>query len=82
MEFDLLEILMLRRPRVVSSAQLEDSLYTWNQRIESNAIQVYIHYLRRKLAPNLIETVRGQGYRMAPEPARESGKPSSRSARH
>jgi two-component system OmpR family response regulator/two-component system response regulator QseB len=66
-EFDVLETLLRRHPRVVSRAQLEDSLYGWNQAIDSNSIQVYVHFLRRKLAPGLIATIRGEGYRIAPD---------------
>lgn len=43
-------------------AQLEDKLYAWGNEVESNAVEVHIHHLRRKLYPSLIETVRGVGY--------------------
>jgi two-component system OmpR family response regulator/two-component system response regulator QseB len=74
-EFDVLKILMLRRPRVVSRAQLEDSLYGWTQDIASNSVEVYIHYLRRKLAPTLISTIRGEGYTIAADWAEASASP-------
>ena len=61
-EFALLYALLLNSGRVLSRAQLEDKLYSWGQEVESNAIEVYIHHLRRKLYPTLIATVRGVGY--------------------
>lgn len=68
-EFDVLEALLMRRPRVVSRQQLEDVLYGWGDEIESNAIEVYVHFLRRKFTPGLIVTVRGKGYQMGNEDA-------------
>ena len=61
-EFDLLHALMLNAGRVMSREQLEQQLYSWGQEVESNAIEVHIHHLRRKLQPDLIQTVRGVGY--------------------
>lgn len=61
-EFDLLHALMLNANRVLTRAQLEAQLYSWGQEIESNAIEVHIHHLRRKLGSGLIQTVRGVGY--------------------
>ncbi len=61
-EFDLLHALMLAAGRVLSREQLEQQLYSWGQEVESNAIEVHIHNLRRKLRPGLIHTVRGVGY--------------------
>jgi DNA-binding response OmpR family regulator len=53
----------LQRPgAVLSRAQLEDRLYGWEEQIGSNAIEVYIHGLRRKLGSNAIRTLRGVGY--------------------
>jgi DNA-binding response OmpR family regulator len=66
-EFDVLETLVMRRPRVVSRSQLEEALYGWGDEIESNAIEVYIHFLRRKFTPGLIVTVRGKGYQIGSE---------------
>lgn len=63
-EFALLQELMLNAGRVLSREQLEQRLYSWGEEIESNAIEVHIHHLRRKLAPQLIRTVRGVGYLM------------------
>jgi DNA-binding response OmpR family regulator len=61
-EFDLLQVLMLNAERVLSREQLEQQLYSWGHEVESNAIEVHIHHLRRKLYPALIQTVRGVGY--------------------
>jgi DNA-binding response OmpR family regulator len=47
---------------VLSRAQLEDRLYGWSDGIESNAIEVYVHGLRRKLGTDAIRTLRGVGY--------------------
>ncbi len=65
-EFDLLHALMLGAGRVLSREQLEQQLYRWGQEVESNAVEVHIHHLRRKLGAGLIQTVRGVGYRIAP----------------
>jgi DNA-binding response OmpR family regulator len=61
-EFDLLQALMLNAGRVMSREQLEQHLYSWGQEVESNAVEVHVHHLRRKLGATLIETVRGVGY--------------------
>lgn len=63
-EFALLHELMLNAGRVLSREQLGERLYAWGEEIESNAIDVHIHHLRRKLAPEIIRTVRGVGYLM------------------
>lgn len=68
-EFDLLHALMLNAGRVMSREQLEQHLYGWGQEVESNAIEVHVHHLRRKLGPALIETVRGVGYVLRREAA-------------
>jgi len=54
--------LMLNAGRVLSREQLVERLYAWGEEIESNAIDVHVHHLRRKLAPEVIRTVRGVGY--------------------
>lgn len=59
----LLVALLHARGRVLSPDQLKDSLYDFSEEIESNALNVHIHHLRRKLGADLIETVRGVGYR-------------------
>jgi two-component system OmpR family response regulator/two-component system response regulator QseB len=61
-EFGLLQELMLNVGRVLSRQQLEERLYRWGEEVESNAIEVHVHHLRKKLAPSLIRTVRGVGY--------------------
>lgn len=66
-EFDLLHALMLNAGRVLSREQLEQHLYSWGQEVDSNAIEVHIHNLRRKLGNGLIHTVRGVGYMLVRE---------------
>ena len=69
-EFDLLQVLMLGAGRVLSREQIEQQLYSWGKEVESNAVEVHVHHLRRKLGAGLIQTVRGVGYmlvRDAPE---------------
>jgi two-component system response regulator QseB len=66
-EFDLLQALMLNAGRVLSREQLEQHLYSWGQEVESNAVEVHIHHLRRKLGPALVQTVRGVGYTLLRE---------------
>jgi len=61
-EFDLLQALMLAAGRVLSREQLEQQLYSWGNEVDSNAVEVHIHHLRKKLGPQLIQTVRGVGY--------------------
>jgi len=61
-EWAVLEPLLARPGVVLSRAQLEAKLYGWKDDISSNAVEVYVHGLRRKLGAQLIETVRGLGY--------------------
>ncbi len=61
-EFDVLQQLMLSAGRVLSREQLEQRVYGWGQEIDSNAIEVHVHHLRRKLGAELVRTVRGVGY--------------------
>jgi two-component system OmpR family response regulator/two-component system response regulator QseB len=61
-EYAVLEALMMRPGAILSRAQLEDRLYGWGDAIESNAVSVYIHQLRRKLGADFIRNVRGVGY--------------------
>lgn len=63
-EFALLHALVEQPGVPLSRAQLEDRIYGWNEEIESNAIEVYIHSLRRKLGAEWIKNVRGVGYRV------------------
>lgn len=66
-EFALLHAFMLNAGRVLTRDQLAERLYAWGEEVESNAIDVHVHHLRRKLAPGLIRTVRGVGYLMPRE---------------
>jgi len=61
-ELAVLEALLQRPGALLSRAQLEDRLYGWGEEIESNAVSVYIHQLRRKLGADFIQNVRGVGY--------------------
>lgn len=61
-EYAVLEALLQRPGAVLSRSQLEDRLYGWDEQIGSNAVEVYIHGLRRKLGSDAIRTLRGVGY--------------------
>jgi len=65
-EFALLQLLLERPGTILSRAQLEERLYGWGEEVESNAVEVHIHGLRRKLGAQFILTVRGVGYRVRP----------------
>lgn len=64
-EFWVLEVLVRKKNKIVSRSEIQDSLYGWGDEIESNAVEVYIHKLRRKLSHDLIHTIRGVGYQLA-----------------
>jgi two-component system OmpR family response regulator/two-component system response regulator QseB len=66
-EYALLHALMQHPGRALSRAQLEQHLYAWGEEIGSNAVEVYIHHLRRKLGADAIRTLRGIGYVVAKE---------------
>jgi len=66
-EYHVLYALMLRRNAIVTRAQIEETLYGWGDEVESNAIEVHIHNLRKKLGGDSIVTVRGLGYRLKPD---------------
>lgn len=68
-EFELLHALMVNAGRTVTREQLEQILYAWGNPIGSNAIEVHVHHLRRKLGTARIRTVRGAGYRLARDDA-------------
>jgi len=61
-EFDLLHLLLQNAGRVLARRTLEEQLYTWNEAVDSNVLEVHIHHLRKKLGNELIRTVRGVGY--------------------
>ena len=65
-EFMLLRKLIENPRQIFSRAQLEESIYGWQGDVESNAVDVHVHHLRRKLYPEVIKTVRGVGYRIDP----------------
>jgi DNA-binding response OmpR family regulator len=65
-EYRLLEVLIRKRDLVLSRTQLEDSLYEWGEEVGSNMVEVYVHQLRRKLRPDVINTIRGVGYQLSP----------------
>ncbi len=68
-EFNLLHEFARHAGRVLTREQIEQRLYAWGEEVESNAIDVHIHHLRRKLAPDVIRTVRGVGYVLVKEGA-------------
>jgi len=68
-EFNLLHEFARHAGRVLTREQIEQRLYAWGEEVESNAIDVHIHHLRRKLAPEVIRTVRGVGYVLVREGA-------------
>jgi two-component system response regulator QseB len=61
-EFALLKLLLENADKVISRSRLEELLYSWDDSLESNALEVYIHFLRKKLGSDLIKTIRGAGY--------------------
>ena len=68
-EFAVLMALLEVRPRVLSRQQLEARLYNWDRTVDSNAIEVHVHHLRKKLGWQVIRTLRGVGYFVPEEPA-------------
>ncbi|MDS9470014.1 winged helix-turn-helix domain-containing protein [Paracoccus sp. MBLB3053] len=64
-EFAILQALMERPGAILGKVQLEERIYGWQERVESNTIEVHVHNLRAKLGAGVIETVRGAGYRLA-----------------
>lgn len=63
-EWMLLRLLVENPQRVYTRSQIEDALYGWGESTESNAIDVHVHHLRKKIAPDIIKTIRGIGYRL------------------
>jgi len=68
-EVALLELLLASPQRVLSRATLQQRLYRFEQDIDSNALEVHVHHLRRKLHPAIVRTVRGVGYALGPADA-------------
>ena len=68
-EFGILLVLVEVRPRVLSRAQIEARLYNWDNALESNAVEVHVHHLRKKLGEGVIQTMRGVGYFVAEDAA-------------
>jgi len=68
-EWALFEAFVQRPAMLLSKAQLEERLYSLDSEVESNTIEVYIGRLRKKIGHDMIETVRGMGYRLAVTPA-------------
>lgn len=67
-ELALLELLLSHKGRVLPRELIEDKLYGWGQELESNAVEVHVHHLRKKLGSAFIRTLRGVGYTLG-EPA-------------
>ena len=67
-EYLLLELMLSQPKHILSRAQMEDKLYGWDQEVESNAIEVHIHNLRKKIGKNFIITKRGLGYQIGEMP--------------
>ncbi|MBC3870849.1 response regulator [Undibacterium oligocarboniphilum] len=70
-EFGILRMLLEHAGQVLTREQLEETLYSWGEEIESNAIQVHIHHLRKKLGKELIRTIHAVGYVIDKTPAGE-----------
>lgn len=65
-ELALLELFMVNPGRVLTRTQLEDKLYSWDDDVSSNAVEVHIHHLRKKLGSDFIRTIHGVGYTLGP----------------
>lgn len=65
-EYAVLHLLLSNTGKVMSRGRLEEGLYSWDGEVESNAIEVYVHHLRKKLGAELIRTIRGVGYIIDP----------------
>jgi len=64
-EWAILQLLLVRPGHVLSRKQIEEKLYSWKDEVSSNAVEVHIHSLRKKLGVELIQNVRGVGYMIA-----------------
>lgn len=58
----LLELLLLNRGKVLSKETIENKLYSWNDEVQSNAVEVHVHHLRKKLGRNIVKTINKIGY--------------------
>lgn len=67
-EYTLLEMLLAHPKQVYSRAQIEECLYGWDQEVESNAVEVHIYHLRKKISKDLIQNRRGIGYQIGSAP--------------
>lgn len=67
-ELVLLELLLTNPTHIISRAQIEDKLYSWDSEVDSNTIEVHIHSLRKKLGKKFITTHRGMGYQLGEKP--------------
>mgnify|MGYP001042066530 CR=1 FL=1 len=66
-ELAVLELLLTHKGRVLARSLIQDKLYSWDEEVSSNAVEVHIHHLRRKLGNTLIRTVHGVGYTLGDE---------------
>ena len=69
-EWAVLDTLLARRTAIVSKSQIEEALYAFGAEIESNTVEVYVSRLRKKLGRDVIETLRGVGYRIKVDDAK------------
>ncbi|UZJ43417.1 response regulator transcription factor [Marinimicrobium sp. C6131] len=72
-EFQILQVLMRNTDRVATRRRLEEVLYGWDRGAESNTLEVHIHHLRQRLGKSVIRTVRGVGYTLDSEAAKDAG---------
>lgn len=76
-EFALLELLMRNKGRVLPRKLIEEKLYTWDENVSSNAVEVHVHHLRRKLGSDFIRTVHGIGYTLVTHETHTTPQPAS-----
>jgi len=66
-ESSLLELFLMNPNRVLTRDFIREKLYDWSDDLESNALEVHVHHLRRKIHPGIVRTLRGAGYALGPE---------------
>ena len=66
-EFMILKSLMESPGKIITKDKLETALYSWDQEVSSNAVEVHVHNIRKKLIPDFIVTIRGVGYKISPQ---------------